>query len=199
MSADDSEARSASGGRNSSNSGDGDGAVGVDDLPDDEFADLPDTDIDVEAHVHFGMTGSFPLRLAELFFADDGLHVVEYSYITPMFGLGTRKHKREAESMQRVYEYHGLDEVLMQGDSIVWLNYDALDRVVVYDGGWLGRPKIDVRGADGRSWAYRLHDDADADETVAELRPCAEQREFAVERRAGVGYDPRASVRRFLR
>ena len=177
---------------------------GVEDPPDefgdlpDEFEDLPNTDIDVEAHVHFGMTGSFPLRLAELFFADDGLHVVEYSYITPMFGLGTRKHVREAEAMQRVYDYHGLDEVLVQGDSVTWLNYDAVERVVVHDGGWLGRPKVAVR-TDGRSYAYRLHDDADAAEIVTNLRGPADRHGFDVDLRAGVGYDPRESVRRFFR
>ena len=177
-----------------------DGTVGTDEFDDlsDEFEDLPNTDIDVEAHVHFGMTGSFPLRLAELFFADDGLHLVEYSYITPMFGLGTRKHAREAESMQRVYDYHGLDEVLVQGDSVTWLNYDTVEWVVVHDGGWIGRPKVDVR-ADDRSYAYRLHADADADEIVANLRGPADRHGFALDQRAGVGYDLRDSLRRFFR
>lgn len=175
-------------------------ATEADELEDlrEEFEDLPNTDTDVEAHVHFGMTGSFPLRLAELFFAEDGLHIVEYSYITPMFGLGTRKHLREAASMQRVYDYHGLDEVLVQGDSVTWLNYDAVDRVVLHDGGWLGRPKVDVR-ADGRSYAYRLHDDADPDAMAADLRGPAERHGFDLDRRAGVGYDFRGSVRRFFR
>ena len=163
-----------------------------------EFEDLPNTDIEVEAHLHFGMTGSFPLRLAELFFADDGVHVVEYSYITPMFGLGTRKHAREAASMQRVYDYHGIDEVLVQGDSVTWLNYDTVERVVVHDGGWVGRPKVDIR-AGGRSYAYRLHDDADADGVVADLRGTADRHDFDVDRHAGVGFDPRRSVRRFFR
>ena len=91
------------------------------------FEDLPETEITVEAHVHYGMTGSFPLRMAELFFADDGLHVAEYGYVTPLFGLGMRTHKRDATAMRRVYEVHGIDEVLLQADSVVWLNYDAAD------------------------------------------------------------------------
>ena len=163
-----------------------------------EFEDLPNTDIEVEAHLHFGMTGSFPLRLAELFFADDGVHLVEYSYITPMFGLGTRKHAREAASMQRVYDYHGIDEVLVQGDSVTWLNYDAVDRVVVHDGGWVGRPRVDVRSA-GQSYAYRLHDDADAETVVADLRGPADRHGFDLDRRSGVGFDPRDNLWRFLR
>ncbi|MFC6988989.1 hypothetical protein ACFQJD_10165 [Haloplanus sp. GCM10025708] len=32
-----------------------------------QFEDLPNTDIEVDLHVHFGMAGSFPLRLADLF------------------------------------------------------------------------------------------------------------------------------------
>ncbi len=162
------------------------------------FEDLPSTDIEVEAHVHYGMTGSFPLRMADLFFADDGVHVVEYGYVTPLFGIGMRTHKRDAGAMRRIYEVHGIDEVLLQGDSVTWLSYDAVEAVVVHDGGWVGRPKVDVR-ADGRSYAYRLHGDAAADGVVADLRAPADRHGFEVDRRAGVGFDPSESVRRFFR
>jgi hypothetical protein len=162
------------------------------------FEDLPNTDIEVHAHVHFGMAGSFPLRLAELFFADDGLHVVEYAYITPMFGLGARKHRREAGAMAAVYDHHGLDEVLLQGDAVTWLAYDAVERVVVHDGGRLGRPKITVHAADGPSPAYRLHDEAVPAEIAAEIEGCAERYDFGVELVSGVGFAPIENVRRFL-
>lgn len=162
------------------------------------FEDLPETDIDVEAHVHYGMTGSFPLRMAELFFADDGLHIAEYGYVTPLFGLGMRTHKRDAAAMRRVYEVHGIDEVLLQADSVVWLNYDALDGVVVHDGGWVGRPKVTVRAREG-TYAYRLHDDADAADVAAALRGPADRHGFGVTLRAGVGFDARESLRRFFR
>jgi hypothetical protein len=162
------------------------------------FEDLPNTDIEADLHVHFGMAGSFPLRLVELFFATDGLHVVEYSYITPMFGLGLKKHVREAEAMQDVYDVHGIDEVLLQGDSVVWLSYDNVDRVVVHEGGWVGRPKLTVYAADGTSYAFRLHDDADVDELVGDLEAVGEERGFDVVVEPGVGFKPKENLRRFF-
>lgn len=164
----------------------------------DAFDDLPTTDIEVEAHVHFGMTGSFPLRVAELFFANDGLHIVEYAYVTPLFGLGTRKHKREAKTMQSIYDVHGLDEVLLHGDSVFWLNYDILDRVIVHDGGWLGRPKITIATVDGPTYAYRLHDDLDPESLVAVVDDSAERHGFSVDLVSGVGFAPHENVRRFF-
>lgn len=170
--------------------------------PDDEFDseafdDLPNTDVAVELHVHFGMAGSFPLRIAELFFADDGLYVAEYGYITPMFGLGTKKHHREADAMARVYEIHGLDEVLVQADKIHWYNYDAIDHVRLDDGGWLGRPKLTVYNVDERSEAYRLHD-ADLDELPAAVDDCLADHGVEFDHRSGIGFDPVENVHRFF-
>lgn len=161
----------------------------------DSFDDLPNTGIEVETHVHFGMTGSFPLRIAELFFASDGLHIVEYAYITPLFGLGTRKHKREAKTMQSIYDVHGLDVVLLHGDSVIWLNYASLDRVTVHDGGRLGRPKITVETA-GPTYAYRLHDDLDTESLAARVTDSAERHGFSVDLVSGMGVTLRETVRR---
>lgn len=163
----------------------------------DAFDDLPSTDIEVEAHVHFGMTGSFPLRIAELFFASDGLHIVEYAYITPLFGLGTRKHKREAKTMRSIYDVHGLDEVLLHGDSVIWLNYDTLDRIAVHDGGWVGRPKITI-STDGPTYAYRLHGEPDTESLVADIDNSAERHGFSVELVSGVGFAPSENIRQFF-
>jgi hypothetical protein len=162
-----------------------------------DFEDLPSTDIEVALHVHFGMTGSFPLRLADLFFADDGLHIAEYAYITPLFGLGTRKHRRESNGMQAIYDYHGLDEVLLQADSVIWLAYDTIERVSIHDGGRLGRPKLTVF-TDERSYAYRLHDEQSTDELAADIETCTDQHDFAVETVSGVGFSPVENVRRFF-
>ena len=166
----------------------------------DEFEDLPSTDIETELHVHFGMAGSFPLRIADLFFASDGLHIAEYSYITPMFGLGTKKHRREASAMQEVYDVHGIDEVLLQADTVHWLNYDAIDRVVLYRGGYFGRPKLTVYPADetARSHAFRLHEEDDPDALAVELREVAQEFAFDAVVETGSGFDPRENVRRFF-
>jgi len=166
----------------------------------DEFEDLPSTDIETELHVHFGMAGSFPLRITDLFFANDGLHIAEYSYITPMFGLGTKKHRREASAMQEVYDVHGLDEVLLQADTVHWLNYEAIDRVVLYRGGYFGRPKITIYPADeaARSHAFRLHEEDDPDALAAALREVAEGRPFEVVIDTGSGFAPRENVERFF-
>lgn len=163
-----------------------------------EFEDLPSTGIEVEYHVHYGMTGSFPLRMAEVFFADDGVHIAEYAYITPLFGLGFRKHRREAAGMERIYEVHGLDEVLLQADGVHWLNPDGIERVVIYSGGWLGRPKIALYTADGLSYAYRLHDDVVFDDLVQGIVAWGDRYEVDVEDRYGLGFTPIESFWRFL-
>ncbi|WP_248896958.1 hypothetical protein [Haloplanus halobius] len=166
-----------------------------------EFDDLPSTDIETELCIHFGMAGSFPLRLADLFFANDGLHIVEYSYITPMFGLGAKKHRREAKAMQSVYDVHGLDEVLLQGDSVYWYNYDAIDRVVLSRGGSFSRPKLTVYPAaeSAVSHAYRLHELDDADALASSLHDIAADRSFEVRVESGARFRPRENVRRFFR
>lgn len=171
----------------------------LDEIDPADFADLPSTDVEIDCHVHFGMTGSFPLKLAELFFADDGLYVAEYAYITPMFGLGMKKHHREARGMAAIYKIHGLDEVLLQADGVVWHSYENVEGVVCYDGGFLGRPKIAVHPEQGRVHAYRLHDEDIAfDDLVTNLETCGAKRGFGVDSRHGVGFSPRASIGRFF-
>lgn len=162
------------------------------------FEELPNTEVTVETHVHFGMTGTFPLRIAELFFADDGLYVAEYGYIMPIFGLGARKHHREAAAMQRIYEVHGLDEVLLQADQVIWHGYKNLRRIALYEGGWVGRAKIAVHTETGRSHAYRLHDDVLFAELATEVERWGKRYGIPVEVHTGVGVRPRASIRRFL-
>jgi hypothetical protein len=176
---------------------------GVDDIETGDIADeapiedLPNTSVEVHTHINFGMTGSFPLRLAELFFADDGIYIVEYGYITPLFGLGARKHRREAKAMKAVYDRHGLDEVLVQGDSVTWLNYATVTQVTLYDGGRLGRPKIAVQPENGPSHAYRLHDSI-FEELAFSVEEVCERYDVTVEKNAGIGFSPSESLRRFF-
>lgn len=159
---------------------------------------VPTTDVEVEAHVHYGMTGTFPLRVAELFFADDGLYVAEYAYITPFIGLASRKHRREAKAMAAMYEEYGLDAVLVQADNVVWHSYDNLDRVVLHEGGWIGRPKVAVYPAEGPSHAYRIHDKPNWAEAKADIERLPERHGVTVEHSGGLGFTPRESLRRFF-
>lgn len=155
--------------------------------------------IDVRLHGHFGMTGSFPLRIAEVFFASDGVHVAEYGIITPLFGLGASKHEREAAAMQQVLDEHGLDEVLARSDAVRWFSYDAIERVVVSDGGWLGNPRLGLYPTEGEPHAYRIHDDGfDPDSFTDRLSAIADDDGFDVVAESGLGYRPRESVRRFI-
>lgn len=166
-----------------------------------EFDDLPSTDIETDLHVHFGMAGSFPLRIVDVFFANDGLHIAEYSYITPLFGLGMKKHEREAGAMREVYDVHGLDEVLLQADSTYWYNYEAIDRVVLHLGGRFSRPKLTIYPTDetARSHAFRLHDIDDPQTLATDLREVSEDHPFDVVVESGSGYDPLENIQRFFR
>ena len=172
-------------------------ASGVDAGPD-GGVELPDTGIDVEAHLHFGMTGSFPLRLGDLFFAGDGLYVVEYGYVTPFIGLTSRKHRREAAGMASLVEDHGIDAALLEGDRVVWHDYDDLDRVVVHHGGRVGRPKVAVYPETGPSHAFRFHDRVALEDGLADLVAAADRHGLAVEEHRGLGFTPRESLRRFF-
>lgn len=166
------------------------------DDPDEEHP--PGTDVEVEAHVHYGMTGTFPLRLADLFFADDGLYVAEYSYVTPFIGLTAGKHRRESKAMGAIYEKYGLDAVLVQADHVVWHSYDNLDRITLHEGGRFGRPKIAVYPETGPSHAYRIHDRTAWTEAVGAVEAAAERHRIDLEHGEGLGFTPRESIRRFL-
>ena len=152
-----------------------------------EFEDLPSTDIEVLYYLNFGMAGSFPLRLADIFFCKDGLYITEYGNITPLFGLATRRHKREANVMQTIYEYHGIDEVLLQSDLIMWINYENLERVSIHEGGRFGRPKIAVFTDDEASYAYRIHGEAALQELRANIKETADQNGFSIDSVSGYG------------
>jgi hypothetical protein len=152
-----------------------------------EFEDLPSTNIEVIHHLNFGMAGSFPLRLADIFLCKDGLYITEYGNITPLFGLVTRRHKREANVMQTIYEYHGIDEILLQSDLVMWINYANLEQVRIHDGGRFGRPKITVSTEDKASYAYRIHGEVSLRELQTSMKEITDQNEFDVNFVAGYG------------
>ena len=172
---------------------------GPGDAPDPSDDGVGDSGIEIEVHGHFGMTGSFPLRICELFFASDGVHLAEYGIITPLFGLGVGKHEREAAAMIEVLDRYGIDEVLARADAVRWLSYDSLDRVVVSDGGRLGNARVGVYPETGDPHAYRIHDDEfDPDAFVDDLTALGEERGFDVVSETGLGYRPRESLGRFF-
>lgn len=175
--------------------------------PDDEAAPsgegaggppVPETGIQIEAHFHFGMTGSFPLRLGDLFFADKGLYVVEYGYVTPFIGLTARKHRREAARMQQLVDQHGIDAAIVVADNVVWHGYDNVERLVVHQGGRLGRPKLAVYPESGASHAYRFHDRVAFEEARVDLESVARHHGLRLEERSGLGFTPLESLRRFF-
>lgn len=165
----------------------------------DEEPEPVESDVEVGIHAHFGMRGSFPLRIAELFFAEDGVHVAEYGMVTPMFGLGMNKHHREAGAMQEVFEEYGIDEVLARADAVTWLAYEAIDEVVVSDGGRLGNPRVGIYTNRQEAKAYRIHDDKfDARGFVDALSSYGAAHDLDVSHESGLGYRPMESLRRFV-
>jgi hypothetical protein len=88
--------------------------------------------------------------------------------------------------------------VLVQADSVVWHSYDNVERVVLHDGGWLGRPKIAFYPTEGPSHGYRIHDKPAWAEARADIEALAERTDLPVERKSGLGFTPRESIRRFF-
>jgi hypothetical protein len=157
------------------------------DIDEEELESLPATDIDVTYHINFGMAGSFPLYLADMFFCEDGLYITEYGNITPLFGLATQRHSREANVMQTIYDYHGIDEIILQSDFIVWINYENIDQIQIHDGGRLGRPKVTVLTDDGEQYGYRIHGETPAQEMYSSINEISNISEFTVDSISGYG------------
>lgn len=165
----------------------------------DASGEWPSADIEVEDHIHFAMTGSFPLRIAEILFTGSGLYIAEYAYVTPLFGLATKSHRREAGAMQYIYEKYGIDGVILHADRVFWLNYGMVDRVVLYSGGSIGRPKVTVYAKDGESYAYRvIGEQRDFEQLSADVEAAADGHDVPVEVNDRLGFSPRESIARFF-
>lgn len=159
---------------------------------------LPSSEIEVEAHIHFGMTGSFPLRIGELFLTNTGVYLAEYSYITPMFGLGTRKHRKDAGAMQALFERYGIDAVLLQADKFYWFAYGAVEELVLYSGGRYGRPKVTVFTTNDTSHAYRLIGEREFEQMVDEVKTAGETHDLTIRVEDRLGLHPQRNLRRFF-
>lgn len=153
----------------------------------------------VGVYVHFGMTGTVPLRLADLYFTTDNLLVAEYGTITPVVGLLTGTPRREAARLARTYRERGLEGVRESADRTIVVPYDEIDRIVCYDGRSVAREKIAVHVTDGPPYGYRIHAPIDLGAFADGLASFPATSMLSVEVRSGIGFDPVESVRRFRR
>ena len=153
----------------------------------------------VGVHVHFGMTGTVPLRLADLFFTTEHLLVAEYGTITPVVGLLTGAPGREAAGLARTYRDRGLEGVRESVDRTTVVPYEEIERIVCHDGRWVAREKVAVHVADGPPYGYRIHAPVDLEAFADGLASFPPTATLPVEVRSGVGFDPVESLRRFRR
>lgn len=151
----------------------------------------------VGVHVHFGMTGTVPLRLADLFFTADALLIAEYGTITPVVGLLTGTPQQEAAGLAHIYREGGLEAVREAATRTIDVTYDDIERVVCYDGRSIAREKIAIHVASGPPYAYRIHAPIDLEGVVDGLASFAPTASLSVERRSEIGFDPRESFGRF--
>lgn len=158
----------------------------------------PGGDAAVHVHVHLAMTGTFPLRVADLLFTDVELVVPEYEYLTPLFdiargrvaGIGRRARQRHAAA--------GLAGLVEAAERTHRVPYRDVERVRVYDGQGLGRPKVAVDVREGPPYAYRIHAPVEIAALTDALSGLGDRRGFAVESSSALGFSPLASLRRFL-
>jgi hypothetical protein len=102
---------------------------------------MTDTDPS-HVRVHYGLSGSVPLQLFEFVFEPGGCYVLDCGAFTPLFGLARGKHTERAAALDAVYDTHGVDGLVGVADSVTWVSVAGIERVRLYTGGWLGRPKL---------------------------------------------------------
>lgn len=117
------------------------------------------TDADpTHVRLHYGLSGSVPLQLFEFVFEPAGCYVLDCGAFTPLFGLARGKHTERAAALQTAYETRGLDGLLAVADSVTWLPWERVERLTLYTGGWLARPKLTVEtGGEISVRPVRLH------------------------------------------
>lgn len=151
----------------------------------------------VHVHVHLAMAGTFPLRVADLLFTDDGLLVPEYEYLTPLLGIARGRVPDVAESARRQYRDDGVEGLIETAERTHRVPYEDIDQVRTYDDSGLGRPKIAVDVTDGPPYAYRIHAPVDVDALTEALRSLGSRRDFAVASASTLGFSPVNSIKRF--
>jgi hypothetical protein len=152
----------------------------------------------VHVHVHLAMTGTFPLRIADLLFTDSRLLIPEYEFLTPMFGLAFGRLGRAGEIARNRYREDGTAGLVAAAERTHRIRYEGIDRIRVYDDSGLGRPKVAVDVTDGPPYAYRVHAPLEVDRLTEALRALGERRGFGVTSSPTLGFSPVNSLRRFL-
>lgn len=152
----------------------------------------------VHVHVHLVMGGAFPLRMADLLFTDDRLVVPEYHYLTPVFGIARGKTHEVAETAVERFRAAGPAGLVEFAERTHTVDYDDIERVRIYDGRSIGRPKVAVDVAAGPPYAYRVHAPVDVPRLASALDGLGARRGFVVETHSKLGYSPTNSLRRFL-
>ncbi|WP_439027442.1 hypothetical protein [Haloarchaeobius sp. DT45] len=152
----------------------------------------------VHVHVHHCMTGTTPLRIADVLFTDENLEIGEYATVTPMFGLVTGGHRKRAAEMAQLCAQKGPVAVLDESERRVSLPYDAVEVVRLYDGGRFGRPKLAIDTGEGPPYGYRIHAPVEVAALRDVLTDLGAEKGFRVEVVEGVGFSPKESLRRFL-
>jgi len=156
------------------------------------------TDVYVHVHVHLVMAGTFPLRVADLLFADDRLIVPEYEFLTPLFGLARGQTTDAGRVARERYANEGVAGLVEAAERTHRVAYEDLDAVRLYEGGSLGRPKVAVDVSEGPPYAYRIHAPVDIDELTEALTSLGTRRGFNVDRSGSLGFSPINSLHRFL-
>lgn len=143
------------------------------------------------------MAGTFPLRMADLLFTDEQLVIPEYQYLTPLFGIARGNTHDVAETAVERYRTGGASALVEFAERTHRVDYDDLDRIRLYSGRAVARPKVAVDVASGAPYAYRVHAPVDVSSLAEALTGLGARRGFAVESRSGVGFRPLQSLRRF--
>lgn len=151
----------------------------------------------VHVHVHLVMTGTFPLRVADLLFTDGELLVPEYEFLTP-FALARGKVETVSRTASKIHQKEGVSGLLDAAERTHRLPYDEVQGVRIYDGGRFARPKVAIDVGGGPPYAYRVHSPVDLPALTAALASLGDRRGFDVQSSGGAGFHPLSSVRRFL-
>lgn len=143
---------------------------------------------EVRVHLHYAMTGSYPLRLLDLLFCPERVLVAEYDYLTGI-DLVTGGADRRAMAFAETVREDGVEGALATVERQQSIPYEDVERVTVYDGGRFGREKVTLTRATADPVRVRVHGDVDTEAFVAAVRSTVDGYETAVELERGLGLD----------